>query len=183
MSYIEREMEHGANGRLIFKINSLMDKKIIQALYRASQAGVKIDLIVRGICCLRPGIKGVSENILVLSIVGRFLEQARIYYFYNDGDPEIYVGSADLMPRNIDRRIEVVFPIEDEALRSKIVNEILDVQLNDTVKGHLLQKDGSYVSVASLLLPEDEKLNSQLWFLNGHAPKHSPAVDEALSPV
>ena len=113
--------------------------EIIRALYRASQAGVQIDLIIRGICCLRPGIPDVSDNIRVISIVGRFLEHSRIYYFDNQGDSAMYVGSADLMPRNIDRRVEVLFPVEDEEMRTAIVDNILQVYLKDTEKGYNLQ--------------------------------------------
>jgi polyphosphate kinase len=145
---IKREIEHqisGGNGRLIFKMNALVDPEIIRLLYRASQAGVKVELIVRGICCLRPGIPGISENIQVISIVGRFLEHSRIYYFRNGGDQEIYLGSADLMPRNLDRRVEVLFPVNDRKLIEQVKNEILDTYLSDTVKARQMRSDGSYV--------------------------------------
>ena len=130
--------------RIIAKMNSLVDQEIIEALYAASQAGVKIDLIIRGICCLRPGISGVSENIAVRSIVGRFLEHSRIFYFENGGVPKVFVGSADWMPRNFFRRIEIVFPIEEPALRDRIVNQILALQLADNTKASVLANDGSY---------------------------------------
>ncbi len=168
-SLIEREMAYGRNGRIVIKINSLVDRGMIRLLYRASQAGVKVDLIVRGLCCLRPGLEGISENIRVISIVGRFLEHARIYYFHNQGDPTMYIGSADLMPRNIDRRVEVMFPVENPGLRADILENILEVQLRDGAKGHMLQADGTYVPLSTLVEPEEELLNSQLWFLNGHA--------------
>ena len=147
ISLIEREIERvrrGLPARIIAKLNSLVDQKVIEALYRASQAGVKIDLIVRGICCLRPGVKGLSTNITVRSIVDRFLEHSRIYYFENGCQPEVFVASADWMPRNFFRRIEVVFPIEDGVLRDRIINEILAVSLADNTKARLLQSDGSY---------------------------------------
>jgi polyphosphate kinase len=131
-------------------MNSLVDEKMIRVLYRASQAGVKIDLLVRGICCLRPGIPGVSENIQVTSIVGRFLEHSRIYYFHNGGDEEIYLGSADLMPRNLNRRVEVLFPLEDARLIRRVRDEILTIYLADTIKARRMQSDGSYVRVSAL---------------------------------
>ncbi len=131
--------------RIIAKMNSLVDPAIIEALYQASQAGVKIDLIVRGICCLRPGLPGISENINVRSIVGRFLEHSRIFYFENGCRPEVFVGSADWMPRNFFRRIELVFPIEDGVLRERLKRDVLDVQLADTAKARILQSDGHYV--------------------------------------
>jgi polyphosphate kinase len=162
---IERETAHGPAGRIIIKANSLVDARMTRALYRASQAGVQIDLNIRGICSLRPGIPGVSDTIRVHSIVGRFLEHNRVYYFHNLGDPALYVGSADLMPRNIDRRVETLFPIEDPILRQEIVENILEVYLRDTEKAHILQADGSYIPAAQLL-PEGESLfNSQDWFL------------------
>ena len=145
---IEREIEHqkkGRGGRLVFKMNALEDPPMIRALYRASQAGVKIQLLVRGICCLRPGIPGVSENIEVTSIVGRFLEHSRIYYFHNAGDEEVYVGSADLMPRNIDRRVEVLFPLSDAKLVRRVADDVLAVYLADNVKARRMQPDGTYV--------------------------------------
>ncbi len=126
------------------KMNALVDKACIQALYRASQAGVRIDLQVRGICCLRPGIKGVSETIQVTSIVGRFLEHARIFYFRNGGEEEILLGSADLMPRNLDRRVEVLFPIESADLRRTILDDILRVHLRDDIQSCHLLADGTY---------------------------------------
>jgi polyphosphate kinase len=130
--------------RIIAKMNSLVDQELIEALYAASQAGVKIDLIIRGICCLRPGVEGVSENITVRSIVGRFLEHSRIFYFENGGAPKVFVGSADWMPRNFFRRIEVVFPVEDPALRDRIINQILAIQLADNTKASILGTDGTY---------------------------------------
>ncbi|NEP12997.1 MAG: RNA degradosome polyphosphate kinase [Symploca sp. SIO2C1] len=144
---IRREIEHchqGATGRIVAKMNALVDQKIIAALYEASQAGVQIDLIVRGICCLRPGITGVSENIRVISIVGRFLEHSRIYYFHNKGEEEVYFGSADWMPRNLDRRVEAVVPLEDPVV-IKDLQEILGVMLADNRQAWDLQTDGQYI--------------------------------------
>jgi polyphosphate kinase len=143
---ILREAEHqerGGTGRIILKINALVDEQIISLLYEASQKGVKIDLLVRGICCLRPGVEGVSENIRVISIVGRFLEHSRIYYFENDGKPEIYCGSADLMPRNLDRRVEVLFPIEDPKL-SRYIHDVLEHYLTERGNAWLMNADGTY---------------------------------------
>ena len=125
------------------KMNSLCDKDIIAALYEASAAGVKIDLIVRGICCLKTGIKGVSENITVRSIVGNFLEHSRIFYFENDENYEIYCGSADWMPRNLERRVEILFPVDDHALKEELLH-ILNCQLRDNVKASILQAEGNY---------------------------------------
>ena len=145
---IQREIAHqlkGTQGRLIFKMNALVDPQVIRLLYEASQAGVKIDLLVRGICCLRPGIPGVSENIQVISVVGRFLEHNRIYYFRNGGEEEIYLGSADLMPRNINRRVELLFPLEGPELIRHVRDEILALYLSDTVQGRQMQSDGTYV--------------------------------------
>lgn len=146
LEMIARETQNAKEGkpaRIIAKCNSLCDRKIILALYEASCAGVQIDLIVRGICCLVAGKPGVSENIRVRSIVGTFLEHARIFYFYNDGNEEVYMGSADWMPRNLDRRVEIVFPVEAPDLKEK-AKHILDVQLRDTLKAHCLLEDGTY---------------------------------------
>lgn len=151
MKFIATESANAAAGkpaRIVAKMNALVDSEIIEALYRASQAGVKIDLIIRGICCLRPGLKGVSENITVRSIVGRFLEHARIAYFENGGDTRVFVGSADWMPRNFFRRIEILFPVEDPVLKRRIVDQILGAQLADNAKSSLLQSDATYVRSA-----------------------------------
>ncbi len=150
-SLIRREIEHQNNGRyghIILKANALVDERIIQLLYEASQAGVEVDLIVRGICCLRPGIQGISENIRVISIVGRFLEHSRIFYVRNGGNEEIFIGSADTMPRNLDRRVEVLFPIEDPGLNRYIRDQLLELYLSDTVRVRFMQPDGSYVRLA-----------------------------------
>jgi polyphosphate kinase len=147
IALIERERDHaraGKQGRIIAKLNSLVDQEIIEKLYEASCADVTIDLIVRGICCLRPKIPGLSENVRVVSIVGRFLEHSRIYYFQNDGQPEVFLSSADWMPRNFLRRVELAFPLENPALRDLISNEVLPRFLHDRVKSRELQPDGSY---------------------------------------
>ena len=143
---IQRETRNAREGipaRIVAKMNSLCDREIIASLYEASNAGVKIQLIVRGICCLRAGIPGLSENITVCSIVGNFLEHSRIFYFENDGEPQIFMGSADWMPRNLDRRVEILFPVEDEKLKARICH-ILEVQLADNVKAQYLRPDGTY---------------------------------------
>jgi polyphosphate kinase len=157
---IERERDHaraGKPGRIIAKLNSLVDQEIIERLYEASCADVTVDLIVRGICCLRPKIPGLSENIRVFSIVGRFLEHSRIYYFANDGQPEVFLSSADWMPRNFLRRVEVAFPIENPALRNQLINEVLPRFLHDRVKAREMQPDGSY----RLLKPEGTEPRAQ----------------------
>jgi polyphosphate kinase len=144
---IEREAEHcrnGATGRIVAKMNALVDVPMIQALYRASQAGVKIDLIIRGICCLRPGIMGISENINVISIIGRFLEHSRIFYFHNNGEEEIYIGSADWMTRNLSRRVEAITPVEDNQLLKRL-QEILGIMLSDNRQAWELQSEGNYL--------------------------------------
>lgn len=163
---IDREIEQhkkDGNGYIALKMNALVDKSCIQALYRASQAGVKVDLQPRGICCLRPGVPGVSENITVTSIVGRFLEHARIYYFRNGGEEEILTGSADLMPRNLDRRVETLFPVEDMRLKTALRDEILKIHMNDNVKSRRMLPDGSYERVQ----PTDgePEIDSQRWLI------------------
>lgn len=160
---IHRHRRHG-DGYLAFKMNALADKPCIQALYQAAQAGVKIDLQVRGICCLRPGVPGLSETITVTSVVGRFLEHARIYYFHNGGQEEIFLGSADLMPRNLDRRVEVLFPVLHQRWREVIRNDILAVGLRDNVQARRLRPDGTYERLQPL--DGEPAVNSQEWFLN-----------------
>jgi polyphosphate kinase len=145
---VQREIEHARQGRkarLIFKVNSLVDPEMIQLLYHASQAGVQVDLLVRGMCCLRPGVKGVSENIRVISIVGRYLEHSRLFYFQNDGKEEIYLGSADLMPRNLNHRVEVVFPIESKTHIRHLRDRVLEIYLKDNSSARILQEDGTYI--------------------------------------
>jgi polyphosphate kinase len=157
---IERERDHARAGRparIIAKLNSLVDEEIIEKLYEASCAGVKIDLIVRGICCLRPRVPSLSDKIRVFSIVGRFLEHSRVYYFENAGQPDIYLSSADWMPRNFLRRVEVAFPIDAPELRAEMTNDILPAFLSDRVKARELQPDGSYVR----LQPEKDSPRSQ----------------------
>jgi len=166
--FIKRETKNklkGKEARIIVKINSLTDDKIVRALYRASQAGVEIDLIVRGICVLRPGIKGLSENIRVVSIVGRFLEHSRVFYFANGGEEELYIGSADWMHRNLDRRVEAVVPIKESKLIDYIKNNLLSAYLKDNANAKLLRKDGTYEK----LYPSDEnsRFDSQTHFV-GH---------------
>jgi polyphosphate kinase len=163
---IRMHQEHG-NGYLLFKMNALVDTEIVQCLYRASQAGVRIDLIVRGICCLRPGIPGVSETIRVRSLVGRFLEHSRAYYFANGGQEEIYLGSADMMQRNLDRRVETLFPVEDPLLREAIHERILKPYLADTVNAFTLQSDGCYTRVQPA--PGEAPFDCQHWFIT-HPP-------------
>jgi polyphosphate kinase len=148
LDLIARESDHarlGRPARIVAKMNALLDKNIITALYRASQAGVEIDLIVRGMCALRPGIRGVSDRIRVRSIVGRFLEHSRIFYFANGGQETVYLSSADWMPRNLYERVETMFPVKDPMLRERIRHEVLDAYLADTVKARVLRRDGSYV--------------------------------------
>ncbi len=165
VALIEREIalaNSGKSGKLIFKLNALVDREMIDMLYQASQAGVSIDLIVRGMCCLRPGVPGLSENIRVRSIVGRFLEHSRVYYFHNAGNSQIYVGSADLMTRNLDRRVESLFPIEDPHLIEQIYN-LLKVYQHDNVLARELHSDGSYTRI--MPSPDEELINSQSYFM------------------
>ena len=146
---IRRETEHAKNGELahiMAKMNSLCDQELIAALYEASAAGVKIELVVRGICCLKVGIPGISENIEVRSLVGNFLEHSRIYYFLNGGQEEVYLSSADWMPRNLDRRVEILFPVENEHLKQEVIH-VLEIQLRDTLKAQIKQSDGTYSKV------------------------------------
>jgi polyphosphate kinase len=150
---IRRECEHASAGRpahIIAKMNALLEPSVIDALYQASQAGVQIDLIIRGLSILRPGVKGLSDNIRVRSVVGRFLEHSRIFHFDNGGENEIYLGSADWMPRNLFERCEVVFPVRDPAAVNRIHNEILPAYLADTVKARLQQPDGTYVRASKI---------------------------------
>jgi polyphosphate kinase len=155
---VRREIEHARSGHkahLIFKVNAIVDLRFIQLLYEASQAGVKVDLLVRSMCCLKPGIKGVSDNVNVTSIVGPYLEHSRIYYFHNGGKEEIYMGSADLMTRNLDHRVEVVFPIESPEHICHVRDEILNTYLRDNTRARLMQADGTYVRLKA---PEQDKV-------------------------
>jgi len=164
---IRREQEHAQAERpahIVAKMNALLEPSIIQALYQASQAGVEIDLIIRGLSILRPGVKGLSERIRVRSIVGRFLEHSRIYHFANGGSDEIYIGSADWMPRNLFERCEVVFPVRDPAVLARIHGEILPAYMADTVKARIQQSDGIYVR-ASKLLKDAQPFSAQIFLM------------------
>ena len=179
----QRRAEEGKEARIVAKMNSLCDKDVIAALYAASAAGVKIDLIVRGICCLKVGIPGVSENITVRSIVGNFLEHSRIFYFYGDGKEQIFMGSADWMPRNLDKRVEIVFPVEDPRLKEE-VKHILRIQLADNVKAHILQPDGTYEKIDKR---GKQLVNSQEYFCeeahNKAERKINPGHDRMFIPA
>jgi polyphosphate kinase len=171
---IRREIEHARAGRkahLIFKVNAIVDRWFIALLYEASQAGVKVDLLVRSMCCLKPGVKGVSENIKVVSIVGRYLEHSRVYYFYNGGKDEIYIGSADLMMRNLDHRVEVVFPIENETDVRYIRDRMLQTYLKDNTRARLMQADGTYARLKPA--GDDKVVDVQEFFMNGGRASHS----------
>ena len=168
-----RETENvkaGKEGKIIWKMNSLVDPQTISALYEASNVGVQIDLIVRGICCLVPGVEGLSENINVRSIVGRFLEHSRVFYFYNDGNEEMYMGSADMMQRNLDGRVETLFPIEDERIRTEVMKSLIKAALKDNLKARILLPDMSYKMVVPL--NGAKPVNSQEWLMK-QAEKHS----------
>lgn len=171
LELIARERDHalaGKEAKIVAKMNSLCDREIIDALYDAGRAGVKIELIVRGICCLRTGIAGISENITVRSIVGTFLEHSRIYYFWNDGKEEVYCASADWMPRNLDRRVEILFPIEHDTLKERVI-EILKIMLSDNTKAQIMQPDGTYERIDRrgkvLLCAQDYFANEAKLFL------------------
>jgi polyphosphate kinase len=155
------QQKRTGSGFIMAKMNALVDKDLIDALYKASQAGVKIHLLIRGICCLKPGIPGVSQNIEVVSVVDRFLEHSRIFYFQAGGEHKIYLSSADWMPRNMDRRIEICWPIENKEVKARLINEILRTSFADTAKGRLLQSDGRYARRK----PEGQPVRSQLRFI------------------
>ncbi|WP_400225761.1 polyphosphate kinase 1 [Methanomethylophilus alvi] len=160
----------GGKAYIAMKANGLIDSDIIVELYKASMAGVKIDLNIRGLCCLRPGIKGISDNITVTSIVDRFLEHERIYYFHNDGDPKMYMGSSDMMPRNLLARVEILFPVLDKEMMVRIRDDILNITLNDNVKARELKSDGTYV--LRKRASGEKKLRSQEWFLENKGVWH-----------
>jgi len=171
LDLIAREGDHarlGRPARIIAKMNALLDKNVIAALYRASQAGAEIDLIVRGVCALRPGIRGISDRIRVRSIVGRFLEHSRVFYFANGGREELYLASADWMPRNLYERVETMFPVSDPMLRDRIRNEVLDAYLTDDVKARVLRPNGSYIrawQAARKRKPPNPGFNAQEFLL------------------
>ena len=173
-----RNAESGLPTRIIAKMNALVEPSVIDALYRAARLGVRIDLIVRGTCCLRPGIQGLSENIRVISIVDRFLEHSRIFYFENSGDPEVFLGSADWMPRNFLRRIEVLFPVEDPRLKARLIQELLPLILSDNVKARELRADGTYVRVEPV--EGQEVIRSQAVFQALARQSARVAADSAL---
>ncbi len=177
LSLILREIENvksGGTGKLIFKMNALVDPVLISALYEASQNGVEIDLIVRGICCLVPGVPGLSEKIKVRSIVGRFLEHSRVFYFFNNGGEDIYLSSADLMQRNLDRRVEITFPIKDVMLKNELFKNVLRSALKDNLKARILKPDLTY----ELLKPanDEKKIDSQEWLMSHTIKAHTKAV-------
>lgn len=181
LEMIRREVDFqkaGKGGRIIAKFNGLLEPVVVQAIYRASQAGVKIDLICRGVCALRPGIPGLSENVRVMSVVDRFLEHSRIFYFGNGGDPQVYIGSADWMDRNLSRRVEVVFPIEPPELKQRLIRDILEVSLADNAKAREMQPDGTYKRLK--LKPGEQVIRSQEKFLEQariNAARRDPVID------
>lgn len=167
LKLIGREIDNASSGKtgyILFKLNSLVDPVIISALYIASQNGVKIDLIIRGICCLIPQVPGLSDNIFVKSIVGRFLEHSRVYYFYNGGEDEIFMGSADIMERNLDRRVETIFPVEDKDIKKTVKETLLNISLKDNQKARILLPTGKYVSNHKTYIQDD--FNLQEWLMN-----------------
>ncbi|MCB9383271.1 MAG: polyphosphate kinase 1 [Bryobacterales bacterium] len=175
---IEREIEiqrKGGEGRLIFKTNGLVDRQIIDLLYRASQAGVRCDLLVRGICCLRPGVPGVSDNIRVISVVGRYLEHSRIYYSRNGGDEEMYLGSADLMPRNLTYRVETVFPVRDPAILRHLRDDVLETYLADNMRARVMQTHGGYAR--AIPLPDEPAVDSQAVLARRWTPAAAPVTE------
>ena len=179
---IRREIEHARQGhkaQLIFKVNAIVDRWFIDLLYEASQAGVKVDLLVRSMCCLKPGVKGVSENIHVVSIVGRYLEHSRVYYFHNGGKDEIYIGSADLMTRNLDHRVEVVFPIEQEEHIHYLRDKMLDTYLKDNTRARLMQADGTYTRLKPT--GDNKGIDVQEFFMSNSKANHS--APPRLSPI
>jgi polyphosphate kinase len=179
---IRREIEHARQGHkahLIFKVNAIVDRWFIDLLYEASQAGVKVDLLVRSMCCLKPGVKGVSENIHVVSIVGRYLEHSRVYYFHNGGKDEIYIGSADLMTRNLDHRVEVVFPIEQEEHIHYLRDKMLDTYLKDNTRARMMQADGTYTRLKPT--GDNKGIDVQEFFMSNSKANHS--APPRLSPI
>lgn len=173
LDLIRREavtQQHGGKAYIAMKANGLIDADIIAELYRASMAGVRIDLCIRGLCCLRPGVKGISENIRVTSVVDRFLEHSRIFYFENDGDPRMYMGSSDMMPRNLIARVEILFPVLDPEMLVQIREKILKINLGDNVKARVLQSDGTYVMRSRK--SNEKKLRSQEWFIENRGVWH-----------
>jgi polyphosphate kinase len=170
------------NGYILFKNNSIVDDEVIMKLYQASKAGVRIDLITRGICRLRPQVKGLSDNINVYSIVGRFLEHSRAYYYHNNGDSKLYLGSADIMQRNFDRRVEILFPIDDQRVKEDIY-EILKLYLTDTVKTRVMLSNGNYVRKSLLLKERGEQfkdVNIQEHFVRKVIRKHEKELREEM---
>ena len=181
---MDQEIAHqqaNGTGRIIVKINGLLEPAVVQSLYRASMAGVKIDLICRGICALRPGIPGISENIRVVSVIDRFLEHSRILYFGNNGNPEVYIGSADWMDRNLSRRVEVMFPIEQADLKNRVIQEILSLTLADNTKARELLSDGTYRRCA--LPKEEDRVRSQVKFLELAATNATRQLESTVVPV
>jgi len=177
-----RSHKENNNGYILFKNNSIVDEEVIHKLYQASKAGVKIDLITRGICRLRPQVKGMSENINVYSIVGRFLEHSRAYYFHNNGEQKLYFGSADIMQRNFDRRVEIFFPVEDKRIKEDSI-EILKLYLTDTAKTRVMQSDGSFIRKEDYLILNKipyVKVNIQEYFLKKAVVKTEKEQKESL---